>query len=124
MVCWQARTKAFRKIKREVFDRDGRVCRYCKTPLRFYKDPFKNGLPPPDLATVDHIIPVSTGGKSEAWNLVPACHRCNTERSSMPYIKYLELSRERAGSAALATAEATCDSMCLAEPRDGAARSS
>lgn len=33
---------------------------------------------------VDHIVPVSRGGLSEWYNLVPACFLCNREKSDMP----------------------------------------
>lgn len=31
-------------------------------------------------ATVEHLIPRSLGGPTQAWNLAAACYRCNTER--------------------------------------------
>ena len=35
--------------------------------------------------TMDHVVPLSRGGKHEAANLVPACKRCNFEKhNSMP----------------------------------------
>lgn len=33
-------------------------------------------------ATAEHVLPVSLGGKTEALNIVCACHVCNTTRSS------------------------------------------
>ena len=31
-------------------------------------------------ATLEHMVPRSQGGPNETWNLVMACHRCNTLR--------------------------------------------
>lgn len=44
------------------------VCYYCK------------GQFPPDELTMDHVIPVSRGGKSDRHNVVPACKKCNNEK--------------------------------------------
>jgi 5-methylcytosine-specific restriction endonuclease McrA len=32
------------------------------------------------LATTDHLVPISQGGRSNTENLVPACHECNNGR--------------------------------------------
>jgi 5-methylcytosine-specific restriction endonuclease McrA len=34
---------------------------------------------PKDL-TMDHVIPLARGGKSEKFNLVPCCKDCNTKK--------------------------------------------
>lgn len=33
-------------------------------------------------ATMDHIIPISLGGKSTKGNVVPACKDCNTKKKN------------------------------------------
>lgn len=33
--------------------------------------------------TVDHWVPLSKGGTDAIWNLRPACHQCNQEKSNM-----------------------------------------
>lgn len=33
-------------------------------------------------STLDHIVPVSAGGPSTRWNLVPSCPECNMLKSS------------------------------------------
>ena len=33
-----------------------------------------------DALTMDHIVPISRGGKSTRGNLVPACKKCNTNK--------------------------------------------
>jgi len=47
------------------------TCHYCK----------ENFLPAE--LTMDHIIPVGRGGKSEKFNLVPCCKACNTQKSNL-----------------------------------------
>jgi 5-methylcytosine-specific restriction enzyme A len=44
------------------------ICHYCK-----------NNFLPKEL-TMDHIIPLARGGKSEKFNLVPCCKECNTQK--------------------------------------------
>ena len=53
------------KIRFEVFKRDRFTCQYC-------------GRKAPDVVLqVDHIIPVSKGGKNDIINLVTSCVDCN-----------------------------------------------
>jgi 5-methylcytosine-specific restriction protein A len=47
------------------------ICYYCKEV--FF---------PPEL-TMDHIIPVARGGKSEKFNLVPCCKECNSQKRNL-----------------------------------------
>lgn len=51
-------------------------CHYCETPLR-----------PADV-TMDHIVPISRGGRSTKGNLVPACHSCNVEKRSLTPVEW------------------------------------
>ncbi len=44
------------------------VCHYC------------GGHFPPNELTMDHVIPVARGGKSERSNVVPACRACNASK--------------------------------------------
>ena len=54
-----------KKMRFEVFKRDGFTCQYC-------------GAKPPDVVLhVDHIVPVADGGGNEMDNLVTACQECN-----------------------------------------------
>jgi len=53
--------------KKNVMIRDDYVCQYCGT---------STGL------TIDHVIPVSRGGKSEFENCVTACKNCNNTKSN------------------------------------------
>lgn len=44
------------------------VCHYCG-----------GNFPPADL-TMDHIVPIARGGKSNKGNLVPSCKNCNNNK--------------------------------------------
>ena len=54
-----------KKLRFEVFKRDGFKCQYC-------------GRQAPDvILEVDHIEPVSKGGKNNILNLITSCRDCN-----------------------------------------------
>lgn len=55
----------------EVFKRDNFKCQYCYS------------CPPNVALEVDHIIPVSKGGKSSIENLITACFDCNRGKSDV-----------------------------------------
>jgi len=46
-------------------------CHWCHRPT------------PAGELTMDHIIPISRGGKSTKGNLVPACKACNTQKKQL-----------------------------------------
>lgn len=50
--------------KREILERDGRICRYCGGSAN----------------CVDHIIPVSQRGNNHPSNLAAACRPCNSKK--------------------------------------------
>jgi 5-methylcytosine-specific restriction endonuclease McrA len=56
--------------KHRLFARDRQVCAYCG-----------GHFPELDL-TVEHILPVSRGGRHEWTNVVTACRSCNTRKGS------------------------------------------
>ncbi len=71
--------------KHRLFVRDRQICAYCT-----------NRFAETDL-TVEHIVPVSRGGRHEWTNVVTACRSCNTrkgnrrpEEANMPlgYVPY------------------------------------
>jgi 5-methylcytosine-specific restriction endonuclease McrA len=44
----------------------------------------------PALATTyDHIEPVSRGGRTEPWNIVPACNPCNSSKRARDLDEWL-----------------------------------
>lgn len=60
-----------KKIRFEVFKRDSFTCQYC-------------GRMAPDVVLeVDHIKPVSKGGKNELLNLITSCMDCNRGKSNV-----------------------------------------
>lgn len=64
-----------KKIRFEVFKRDGFRCAYC-------------GKTPPDaLLEVDHIVPKAEGGPDDINNLITACFDCNRGKSKIPLTK-------------------------------------
>ncbi len=53
----------------------------------------------PEELTMDHLIPLSRGGKSEKINLVPACKDCNNKKKYLlpsEWEEYLERMHARA----------------------------
>ncbi|MFE6075737.1 HNH endonuclease [Paenibacillus sp. NPDC057886] len=64
--------------KLKVLKRDSYVCHYCGA----YGD------------TVDHVIPMSKGGRNALSNLVCACEKCNRERGNMDYERYVAFKKQ------------------------------
>jgi len=64
-----------KKIRFEVFKRDGFQCVYC-------------GKSPPEITLeCDHLTPKSKGGKDGINNLVAACFSCNRGKKNIPLDK-------------------------------------
>ena len=64
-----------KKMRFEVFKRDGFICQYC-------------GKTPPDVTLeIDHINPKSKDGKDDINNLVTACFDCNRGKSNVELTK-------------------------------------
>ena len=55
-------------IRKQVFERDGYICRYCGKHI--------------DDPHCDHVIPLCKGGKTTLDNLVTACPHCNMSKDS------------------------------------------
>lgn len=54
-----------KKLRFEVFKRDGFTCAYC------------GATPPSVILQVDHIHPVADGGTNDSDNLITSCQPCN-----------------------------------------------
>jgi 5-methylcytosine-specific restriction endonuclease McrA len=71
------------KIRKLVYERDGKRCQICGEPTRFFRSgydtPFDRG---PVSGSVDHIIPFSKGGSHSPENLRWACRSCNCSRGA------------------------------------------
>ena len=65
-ICRVERGKITNKIRFAVYAKDGNRCRQCGSTY--------------DLE-IDHIFPISKGGKSTYDNLQTLCHRCNAKKS-------------------------------------------
>lgn len=75
-ICRVERGKVSNAMRFSIYKRDGYRCRMCGISDRFAN------------LEVDHIIPISKGGKSTYDNLQTLCHRCNVQKgNSMPYKK-------------------------------------
>lgn len=74
-ICRVERGKVSNKLRFKVYARDGYRCRCCK---RKFESKFLE---------VDHILPISKGGKSTIDNLQTLCHNCNQAKGTK-YIKY------------------------------------
>ena len=66
-----------KKYRRFLWEEDPR-CSYCREMLTLPK------------ATLDHVIPTSQGGMTHVENLVLACERCNTKKSSQSLENFLK----------------------------------
>ncbi len=61
-----------KKLRFEVFKRDGFACQYC------------GRTPPSAILEVDHFIAVSAGGSDSEDNLLTACFDCNRGKGARP----------------------------------------
>lgn len=52
------------------------LCNYCG-----------NKFPPREL-TMDHVVPLSRGGRSTRGNLVPCCKECNNRKKAMLPVEF------------------------------------
>lgn len=75
-LCKVERGKVSNKMRFSIYERDGYRCRRCGI-----SDMYAN-------LEIDHIIPISKGGKSTYDNLQTLCHRCNVEKGNSVHKKY------------------------------------
>ncbi len=75
------RTSGF--AKEFLKDNKSAKCIYCEKKLN------------PEIATTDHIIPISEGGNNTQVNLMVCCFDCNNERGNMKFIDYLRKKNPR-----------------------------
>jgi 5-methylcytosine-specific restriction endonuclease McrA len=52
------------------------VCPYCNTPT--------------DSFTLDHLTPISKGGKHVPENIIPCCYSCNSSKHNRDVFEWLE----------------------------------
>ncbi len=72
-LCRVERGKVSNRMRFSIYERDGYRCRNCGISGNYAN------------LEIDHIIPISKGGKSSYDNLQTLCHNCNVEKgSSLP----------------------------------------
>lgn len=72
-----------KKRLRELFELQRGKCAYCE------KDMDITRTNTPDAPSLDHVIPKSSGGTNDAFNLVCACVDCNSRKGSLPLIVFI-----------------------------------
>lgn len=78
-----AEQESDRGISRNALRRlDGDDCCYCGVAMVF--GTFTRGTRPATMATIEHVLPVSSGGSHTWRNCALACWRCNSSRSNRP----------------------------------------
>lgn len=73
-----------KKLRFEVFKRDGFTCQYC------------GAVPPSVLLQVDHIVPVAGDGDNNIDNLVTSCQPCNVGKGATSLLVIPKTLREKA----------------------------
>ncbi|WP_157810308.1 HNH endonuclease [Vibrio sp. HA2012] len=67
-----------------VWNKTNGHCGYCGTALDIEPSPKPNSF------TVDHVVPVSRGGKHDIDNLIPACRTCNGSKNTKTLSEFRE----------------------------------
>jgi 5-methylcytosine-specific restriction endonuclease McrA len=68
-----------RSWRKKHFTKQGGKCYHCSR-LCILPRRHQTGTPPPDLATLDHLIPRRLGGSLVFENFVVSCYECNQAR--------------------------------------------
>lgn len=75
------------KIKSEFLKGKKLICSICKRDLITTITP-KSKTVPDNLATIDHITPLSAGGLRYSFrNMLILCHKCNNDKGSKRVVK-------------------------------------
>lgn len=71
-----SKPRSWGSVRREALTvlADVLTCAYCEKEGT--KDTGPDGRP----WSIDHVFPIHFGGSDEMWNLVKACHRCNSRK--------------------------------------------
>ena len=78
-------------VKRErEKSRELRKNRWWKNRLALGRCHYCDGNFAPDELTMDHLVPVSRGGKASRNNVVPACKECNSRKKYLLPIEWDE----------------------------------
>jgi 5-methylcytosine-specific restriction endonuclease McrA len=68
--------------------REFRRSRWWQNRLALGRCHWCGGAFPPEELTMDHVIPLSRGGKASRNNLVPACKQCNSSKKYLLPIEW------------------------------------
>lgn len=60
------------ELWRRIRDNFASMCAYC----------------PAEATSMDHVVPISAGGRHTASNVVPACKSCNSRKSAAPLLTW------------------------------------
>jgi hypothetical protein len=77
-----------KRVRFEVFKRDGFVCQYC------------GATPPKVILHIDHIHPVVDGGSNHIDNLITACEPCNLGKGAVQLSDVPKSLKDKAGEIA------------------------
>jgi hypothetical protein len=83
-----------RKVVAFLMERDGPGCVYCDTELDLL------------TATIEHLVPLSAGGRNHADNLALACDPCNQKAADLAPAQKIRLAIERRESIRVAKQKA------------------
>jgi 5-methylcytosine-specific restriction endonuclease McrA len=81
------------KVRQAVYERDGHRCAYCD--FKFEPPRLEGEFLVGPVPTVDHVVPRSRGGKSDAANLVTACTSCNASKRNKTAAEFAAWREER-----------------------------
>jgi hypothetical protein len=82
-VAWSKQFDALRRAA--LFHAQDGLCFYCRVPMK--APPFTRPRLPRDV-TLEHLIPLSEGGRRGFPNEVAACNDCNGRRGTMPWLLF------------------------------------
>ena len=73
----------FRKEFMDTFSDDELICNYCGKENLIREIPDGETKQPSNLATIDHVIPISKGGqRDDPNNCVISCYSCNQKKKN------------------------------------------
>lgn len=75
-------------LRRRLWAAQRGLCCYCRTPMTPSHPPSKGGIYLKTMATLEHLIRQSDGGKTTPNNCALACLECNGGRGSIDWLTY------------------------------------
>jgi 5-methylcytosine-specific restriction endonuclease McrA len=94
------------EVKRErEKSRELRKSRWWQNRLALGRCHYCGGSFSPDELTMDHLVPVSRGGKASRNNVVPACKECNSRKKYLLPIEWEEFLARQENQSTESTSE-------------------